>query len=488
MKKTRIIFYSLLCFVLVVFLFVKSNLGSIYEFMANRAYKSNNIPKSQEYYEKAFGLGLDNLKSRDIYVNSIINSPFDLDSQRKLLKFMECSKEDRAKRKADSFVSDIRREILKSYPENYITQATYNQQIVRWGKLPITYGCKSNIEIPDYFTKEIENAFNEWEKASAHKLLFSRDDKNPNIIIEFSENNPADRIKLKYVVAYSTPVVNINKLQNTKIIFYLKDPLGKSFTKNQVYNTALHEIVHAVGFMGHSENKEDIMYLSKDSASVLNDKRAKLTVADINTIKLLYNIEPDITNVSEIKADYLPFVVLGSDKDIQAAKLEEAKNYVSKAPKLAGGYIDMAESFVAAKEYDKALKSLKKALSYADTDDIKGMIFYNLAVVYYYSNNTAAAEKYLKKSLQIKKSDEQYYLLAQIYLASGAVNDAVAEYRKLIKKNPHNIEYVISLTNLYIERKDYFKARGVLKDFIKQNPKERKNKRLAPYGILKVFL
>ena len=37
--------------------------------------------------------------------------------------------------------------------------------------------------------------------------------------------------------------------------FYIKDINGKFFTANQVYNTALHEIAHALGVMGHSNNK-----------------------------------------------------------------------------------------------------------------------------------------------------------------------------------------------------------------------------------------
>ena len=40
------------------------------------------------FYEKAFELGLNSEKSRDIYINSIINSPLNIESQEKLVNFI----------------------------------------------------------------------------------------------------------------------------------------------------------------------------------------------------------------------------------------------------------------------------------------------------------------------------------------------------------------------------------------------------------------
>ncbi len=41
--------------------------------------------------------------------------------------------------------------------------------------------------------------------------------------------------------------------------------------------------------------------------------------------------------------------------------MDEAVSYIVKAPKLAGGYIDLADSYVANKDYEKAVKCLKKS-------------------------------------------------------------------------------------------------------------------------------
>lgn len=272
------------------------------------------------------------------------------------------------------------------------------------------------------------------------------------------------------------------------INFYLQDPQGEYYTENETYNTALHEIAHALGFMGHSYDKKNIMYLTKDSISVMNDSREELTEADINTIKLLYKIKPDITNISDANGDYIPYLVFGNDTEVNHAKTKEAKNYIRKAPELPSGYIDLAESYVASKDYAKAIKSLEKALTLADTDETRNIIYYNLAVAYYYINHLPMALDYAKKAEEIKNSEEVRYLFAEIYTKQQNLPKAIKEYSNLITTDPQNMEYAIALTNIYVKERKYLAARKVLKNYIRNNPAERNNPRFNPYGIIKLGL
>ena len=470
------------------FNYANNHLDDIMAMRADYYFKKNDIENSQKYFEKAFELGLNNTKQRDIYVNSIINSPLTTDAQEKLVKFLKNPKDDVANVKVKYFLSDLKREIHRKYPYNYITNSVYNQKIMHWGKLPIKYSFDRGENAPAYFSIEIENAFTEWEKATGHQILFEKDDKNPNIIIKFDSHNPADAENKKYVVAYTTPILNLSNLERMEIIFYLKDPSGNYFSKNQVYNTALHEIVHALGFMGHSDDKDDIMYLTKDSMSVLNDTREDLSESDINTVKLLYKIKPQITNSEDLKYDYIPYLVLGNAKDVTNEKIKEAKTYIKKASQLPAGYIDLAEGYVAIKDYPRAIKSLEKALKLADTEDIRSMIYFNLAVTNFYVDNLEKSREYLTLSIRINDSDEKQYLLGEIYVREGSTNKAIDIYKTLISKYPQNIEYIIALTNIYVLNHDYLKARNVLKNYIKNNPAEKNNSRLEPYGILKLGL
>ena len=457
-------------------------------FIAQHHFKKNDMLKAQYYFEKAFDYGVVDSTKRDIYVNSILNSPLTTTAQEKLVKFLDYKINDNARKKVELFLNNFKTEISNKYPQNYVEHTTFNHKVMRWNELPITYGFANETAAPQYFTKEIENAFAEWEIESSHKLMFSREDNNPNILIRYSQNNPADLKNKKYVVAYTIPSINSNVLTGMSINFYTKDPLNEYYSKNQVFNTALHEIAHALGFMGHCDNKDNIMYLTKDSVSVTNDKRESLNIADTETITLLYDTKPDITNSNIKESKYIPYLVLGTKEDISKAKMDEARNYVRKAPSIPSGYIDLADGYVADKNYPKAIKVLDRALRLADTEEMRGIIYYNLAICYYMVDHLSMAENYLEKSILINDSNEKQSLKAEIYLKQNKEELAIAKYNELISKEPRNIEYVISLTNIYVKDKKFGSARKVLKEFIRKNPSEKNNKRLQCYGILMKFL
>ncbi len=479
---SSVVVYSLLGILVIISFYFHNNADYIYAQIGNWYYKHNEISKAQHFYEKSFLLGNNDSSTREIYVNSIINSPLSLDAQTKLAALAEDKIQDNASLKAKEFLYSLKREIHRQYPDNYIKQAPFNQKVIRWNKFPITYTFKNSQNVPEEYIEEINKAFTEWEKAGV--VLFTRTENNADITVNFKNNkNENMEYGRKYVVAYTVPVVVNSTLKGMDINFYIQDPEGGTFTPNQIYNTALHEIFHALGFMGHSFNPDNIMYLAKDNNSLINDKRAVLNDADISTLKLLYKIMPDITNSDDLGSEYISYLVLGNDEEVNISKAREAKNYIYHAPTLPSGYIDLAESLVAEKRYPEAIKNLEKALSLADTDEMKYIVYYNLAIAYYYINHTSMALEYLDNAAKIRDSEELHLLKAEILLPVNK-KEAVKEYNNLIKSHPDNQDYVIRLANLHIQDKNYLKARKVLKRYLKRNPKERSNKRFAPYRIL----
>lgn len=478
----RISFYSLLILLLAGALYFRSNSASVYSFVGDYFYKTNNVPKALEFYEKSFSAGNNHPEKREVYVNSLITSPLSVKTQEKLVKIAVENSDDSAAGKARFFLYDLKREIHKKYPLNYIKQAPYNQKIVRWSRFPITYTFKQTQNIPNEFINEINNAFAQWEKHGT--VLFSEvKDNNADIIIEFQKPEIQDvKYGEKYVIAYTIPDINMNKLENMTIKFYTQTPDGLPFTPSQIYNTALHEIFHALGFMGHSFDKNNIMYLANNNKT--SDIRLEPTEADISTLALLYKIKPDITNEGELTGEYIPYLVLGDDEEVNYSKAGEAQNYIKQAPHLPGGYIDLAESLVAQKKYPAAIRNLEKALERADTEDTKYIVYYNLAVSYFYINHKDMALDYAQKAMEIKNTEELHFLMAEIYYKSGDREKAAKEYKYLISLFPQNINYATNLANIYIKKYDYLSARKVLKNFIKNNPNQRNNKKLSPYGIL----
>ena len=462
-------------------IYFRTNKDVIYANLGDYYFAHNNVAKAQKFYEKSFDLGNTDAELREVYVNSIINSPLTVDAQEKLVKIAEDSVIDSASVKAKYFLYDLRREIHRNYPLNYIRQAPYNQKIVRWNKLPITYCFVNEASVQKEYVDEIQKAFATWEKLTP--IMFAQtNDKKANILVEFQQNKPENlEYGRKYVVAYTTPEINLNKLEKMDIKFFTQTPDGTAFSPNQIYNTALHEIFHALGFMGHSYDSGNIMYLAKDNKSLVDDSRLELTEADVSTLKLLYSIKPDITNAGDISAKYVPYLVLGDDEDINFSKAKEAKHYIRQAPTLPGGYIDLAESLVAQRKFPEAIKALEKALSLADTDEVRYIIYYNLAVSYYYIDNTEMSLEYLDKAREIKESEELHFLRAEVYMKSD-VKKAINEYKYLISVNPDNADYVIKLANIYVKRYDYVDARKLIKAYLRKHPAEKE--KFSAYGML----
>ena len=488
MKYLSWLILSLVSLALCAFIYVSSHSEQISVARANYYLQNNNIKSAVKYYEQAFERGSEDSKARYNYVNLLLDSPVDVQKQEKLVKFIKYPVEDGAKFKALSFLSDLRYEIHKKYPDNYISQATYNQKIMRWAENPVTYGFKNMDKAPEYFINQIDMAFSVWETELDGKIRFEKTENNPDIVISFNEGATEAEKDEKYIVAITKPSITGNTLKNMIMDIYLTSPDGNYFTENQIYNTALHEIGHAIGFMGHSDQRKNVMHMSTDTMTVTNDLRKKLTNSDVNTIKLLYSIKPDITDNKYASGEYVKYLVLGNETEVVNAKLREAKTYIKKAPNLPAGYIDLADSYVSMEEYTKAVKCLNKALSLATDNETLYMIYYNLALTHFFMKDYDTAINYYNKSGNLKNTETSLHLLAQIYTAAGKKNEATDIYEDLISKYPSNIDYVIALANIYVRDNELMKARAVLKGFIDRNPYEKHNPRLAPYGVIRMFL
>ena len=469
-------------FLFVLFYFsrteIYTQLGSYYS-------KNGNYSVAQDYYEKSYLLGNKNNDFREKYVNLLINSPLTIKSQERLVSIAEDGIKDTASESARYFLYNLKREIHNKYPNNYIQQGVYNRKIIHWGKVPITYSIKRSKGVSDDIINAVNDAFDSWERASSVRIRFERVSINPDITVSFSNNTvKSPKPGEKYVIAYTLPDLSSNKLNKMDLVLNLSNIDGTPFTPNQIYNTALHEIFHALGFMGHSFEKDNVMYVSQTNEVFVNDERIKISDADKLTLELFYKIRPDITNADELVYEYIPYPVIGDNADVNYAKVDEARKYITKAPKIPSGYIDLAQALINQKDYEEAKSNLQKALYLSNDDETKYMVLFNLAVVHYLDEDYDFALFYVNKAQEIKEDDELHVLKAEIYKKNSDKVQAIKEYDYLVSKNPDNIEYVINLTNLYISKRDYLKARKTLKAYINRNPNERDNPRFKSCKLL----
>lgn len=345
-----------------------------------------------------------------------------------------------------------------SVGDSYIENALDKGLVIRWNvvKNPITVYFEEPKNLPLYrkeYYSVAKMAFDKWIEASDGKIkyIIEKEKKSPNICVKFVDSigkSSEHQGKTGFVSGLATNHKKNNVLEYIDVLLSIKKPNGEAFLAEEVYNTALHEFGHSFGILGHSSDKNDIMYaVSSDEANFTNKDLSK---RDKNTLTLLYKLEPDVSNFTEAELlakkgkqnNGVNSVLLGSDDVRLVNKLKEAQNYVKQVPYMPISWVSLGDAYKDAKANPEAIDSYKKALSLD-----KGYVEARLA-------------------------------LAALYSEQGNKSLAVLEYRELIKCDPGNISYSYNLAVIYFKDSEKAEAKMILTALTLKNPEALNNEQV----------
>lgn len=130
------------------------------------------------------------------------------------------------------------------------------------------------------YTTTVYNAFREWEAAGGGCIHFvqANNESTANIRVYFVP-------KVADGVAGNTQHRSAGKYMlsaNIWIGYVVPGRRNQTLSKDNVFAVAVHEIGHALGIMGHSSNRNDIMYPTTDVIGIHASNR------DVNTIREFY--------------------------------------------------------------------------------------------------------------------------------------------------------------------------------------------------------
>ena len=502
-KKTIKFFIILLIIFLIYFLF--KMLPDILLNAGKKAYEQKDYVSAYNNLSIAHNLRPRNSSIRYYYIQTLVNLKPTLKVQKEIYKIYDTDLSDTADLISDTQIYTWKDQIFSRIGENYIEQAPMGDKILRWDitKLPLKVYIKNNsATAPDYFIPQIQNAFLKWQKASANlvKFTFTNDEKNSDIFVTI---NPSKDMKkctkenCKYSVAYTRPKINANILKKMDISFYDSNNLSQPFSETEIYNTALHEIGHALGIMGHSYNKGDIMYMEavqENGFENLMPSKPQMQILsqnDMNTLNLLYKLIPNITNTPQEEFDtshqFFSPIIIGDPEEISIKELLEAQNYINNAPDLPNGYIDLALAFSSAKQYDNALENLNKALTLCSNDQERYLVYYNLSLVYMDINDWQNSLMAAINAEQIDPTSDIEGIIGLINYKMNNKDKAKAYYQVSLEKSPDNIISAYNLATMYIKEFNFVQAGKVLNKLIQANPDAKKDSKIKLYSPI-IFL
>ncbi len=424
LKKFLLFFFFIFSGIL---LWQKTSISSQYYYnKAINLYNSERYVQSLPLFKKALSNSAKNTKYRIDYVKALSKSGKSYSVQKELYDIANSGTEDAAKDLAKSEATDLRRRLLVGVEDNYIFNAISGKEIVRWdmAKFPVKVYYQLPPDIPPYYKINIEKAFSDWSTRAGY-LKFEKTDnkKNANIFITFKDYNKNDcqGRNCLFTAAYTEPVINSDStLEKMNLTFYKTGPSKSSFSQREIYNTALHEIGHTLGIMGHSDNSSDIMYANSqrvnDLYSAYRTDLQKISMRDLKTLALLYRMAPTISNTKHLKNEnfYYAPLILGSDEEVLQKKLVEMEKYIKNYPNFAAGYINISTVYEDLGEFDKAIQALDTAQNLAQTQDERYLIEYNRAVFYYNKHDFISALAYATKAKGIKQTPEIDTLINEI--------------------------------------------------------------------------
>jgi len=422
MRKFLIV---LLCLILGIALVYKSPFSALFNYNKAKAlYDKGLYEESLKPFESSLFASPKDKSARLYYVMALSKSNPTYSVQKKLYEISISHISDEASTEAQTGVNEMRNNLLKGFEGNYISNAIMGDDILRWDikTFPLKVYISKQSDIPDYYYSAVKTAFERWEERS-NFVKFEMCDTldNANIIIKFKDI-PQDVCQgniCNYTTAYTEPDIDKNNLlKKMNLTFYKTTPKKDNFSDLEIFNTALHEIGHTLGIMGHSSNPNDIMYAQKDQTETMSYARAyhSITMRDLKTLALLYRLKPTISNVKNLHSEsfYYAPLIIGSTNSILEEKLKEYQNYIEKYPNMASGYINLASVYDDMRDFNSALKTLEQGETYAKTKDEQYLIYYNRAVIYFNTKQYDQALNSANKAKAIKNNPSVDELITEI--------------------------------------------------------------------------
>jgi tetratricopeptide (TPR) repeat protein len=298
--------------------------GNAYYYLGDAFLKTNQLSQAQQAFQKAIDLSPDSQAARlsrkailtlDLNQSGVNVSESPIPIRKWQLKgnplgykvdtlLTPSLQEDTAIAGATETVLSWRNDVVTGVAttgENYLNDMRFNGQLIRWSihKMPLRLYIERQPQgirhFEPGFVSQIPLALKPWGIALGNQLSAVVVDRPEDADISVYWVNTIDSRGFKteggttYTAGLTIPRFSGDQLQHMVVKISTLDLTLKPKTSQEIYEVAVHELGHALGLLGHSENTADMM----NAEAVVG---GKLSSRDIATIRALYTQAPDMMN------------------------------------------------------------------------------------------------------------------------------------------------------------------------------------------------
>lgn len=333
--------------------------------------------------------------------------------------------------------------VRKVIGDNYLDAVLSAGKLERWNprSFPLNVYIQAGAEVPAEYIQEVRNAFSTWENStkgfvkfvytnnphSAHyKCVFPSNLKNRNC-----DDSGMGTAAYQYFTYDSS-----GNIKNSVVEFSVYMCDGKTKWPAEIfYSTALHEIGHGLGLRGHSTNPEDLMY------PISSGKRERDTIseADMSTLRAIYSIIPDITNIPFTDADKKGLITTadlwGEENQRADFTIQKIKDNIKLTPDNPALYAELARAYRDKKDYNSAIPAYSQALKKVDNPETAVALLLDVSDLYMEIGKLDSAEKCINKAASYgnnKYLASFYNILAVKYAEQKEYNKASQIFDKAL--------------------------------------------------------
>ncbi|MBO7671887.1 matrixin family metalloprotease [bacterium] len=321
-----------------------------------------------------------------------------------------------------------RRAVKNLIGENYLDAVLSAGKLERWnpGSFPLKVYMATDSGTPKDYVNEVYNAFSTWEKETNGFMRFTYTDNlsTANFVCNFKsdlKNRGCDGNGAG-MAAYQYFTYKNNRIDQSIVNFSAYACNGQPWPKDFFYSCALHEIGHGLGLRGHSTNKSDLMY-----PVATNMGRMKISKADMTTLRAIYSIIPDITDVpltAEQKKKLITTDDFYGNSYVRADfQIQQLKQNIRLTPNQYGLYIELARAYKDKQDYNNAIAAYSDSLKMIDDKNTAVAILCEVSQLYIELKKYPSAEKCLKKALSYGNNDTAAALLINMGVELGNHNN-----------------------------------------------------------------